>query len=79
MPSETRGREPAQLRELRAELRGNPALADLILATLRMVPEEPERVLRCSGENAERAVCRALALADVRREVWRVEILEGEG
>jgi len=58
------------------ELAERPDLVDRILATLPPVPDEPERVIRCSREHAEQAVCRGLALATVRREVWRIEIVE---
>ena len=72
-------REPAQLCKLRAELEGNPALAERTLQELPPVAEEPQRAIRCSRDHAEQAVCRALALAAMRREVWRVKIVEGEG
>lgn len=81
MGSDPRGRQPQQLGELRAEIQANPALADVILARPDVFPPaslESERVIRCSRENAERAVCRALAEAAISRELWRVEIVESQ-
>jgi hypothetical protein len=56
------------------ELRGDAALCARILVTLPPVPDEPERVIRCSRENATQAVCRALALGAVYGALWRLEV-----
>ena len=56
------------------ELRADRAPCARILATLPPVPDEPERVIRCSPSTVERACCRAWALALVHGELWRVEI-----
>jgi hypothetical protein len=79
MASDASGWEPAQLRALRAELGRNPALVDAILSRPDLfppVPAEPERVIRASQQNSEQAVCRAVALAAVRRQVWAVNTVE---
>jgi len=52
----------------------HPALAEGILARLPPVEVEPERVIRCSPENADRAICRALARAVVDGNLWRLEV-----
>jgi hypothetical protein len=78
MTSNQRGFEPQQLRDFRAQLAVDRELVDLILARPDLfppVPPETERVIRCSLGNVDRAVCRALALAAVRWQVWQVEIM----
>lgn len=73
--------EPAQLRDFRAEFQRDAALAARVMACPDVFPParlEPERVIRTSRENAERAVCRALARAAVWGELWRVEIVESQ-
>lgn len=70
--------ESSQLRDFRAQSQSDPALADAVMACSDAFPPahlEPERVIRTSRENAERAVCRALARAALWRELWRVEIM----
>jgi hypothetical protein len=79
MAGDSPAREPAQLRALRAELGRNPALVDAILSRSDLfppVPPEPERAIWAARQNAERAICRALARTRVWREVWRIEIVE---
>jgi hypothetical protein len=61
------------------ELQAEPVLALRILRAMSALPEGPERVIRCSQQNAERAVARALARATVQGQIWRVEIEEGTG
>jgi len=69
----------ADVARYRRELLADPAaLVERILRELPPVADEPERVIRCSRGNAEQAVCRALARVAVRREVWRVEMAEGD-
>lgn len=59
-------------------------LADLTLADAVLedemrfppVPVEPERVIRCSPENVERAVCRAFARCSEWGQFWKVESTE---
>ncbi len=62
----------------RHALLADPALCDRILRELPPAPAEPERVIRCCRENAERAVCRAVAPAAVRREVWRIQLADDQ-
>jgi hypothetical protein len=57
------------------ELLANPELVEYIMRELPPVTEEPERVIRCSAQNVERAVCRALARAVAWGECWRVELV----
>jgi hypothetical protein len=52
----------------------DPALVDAVLNELPPVPKEPERVIRCSPRNLERAICRALARAAIQGELWRIEV-----
>jgi len=78
MDSNTRGFEPQQLRDFRAQLAVDPQLVDLILARpelFRPVPPEPERVIRCSLANVDGAIARMLAAAEWG-ELWRVEITQ---
>lgn len=73
--------EPQDLRRYRAELQANPALADAVLArpdVFQPALAEPERTIRCSRENVESAICRALAQAVVAGQLWRVEIVESQ-
>jgi len=65
MPSDAAGWQSPPLRELRAELQRGPALADRILATLPAVPEPDTVLVRVSRADADRGICRALALAVV--------------
>jgi len=39
-------------------------------------PVEPERIIRCSHGNLERAICRAFARCREWGEFWRVEVVE---
>ena len=63
----------AQLAAFERELVAVPALVERILTDL--PPVEPERVIRCSEENLERAVCRAFARCRAWSEFWRVEVI----
>jgi hypothetical protein len=59
------------------ELLVDPVLADAILARPDVFPTGPpeiDHVIRCSSENVDRAISRALARATVHREMWRLEI-----
>jgi hypothetical protein len=67
------------------ELRSDPAPRFRIVVidrSLLAVPQPAvpdERVIRYARENAERCACRLLALAAVKREIWRAELAEVEG
>jgi hypothetical protein len=75
MGNKAGGWEPSQLREFRAELQANPALCERALALLREPTPEPKCVLvRCSRENVDRAILRALARAVIHRGVCEIEI-----
>lgn len=61
------------------DLLTDPRLADLILARPDIFPsaqDEPDRIIRCSAENADRAICRALARGLISLEVWRVQVVD---
>lgn len=65
-----------QLESFEHELLADPALVERILATLPPVEDEQERIIRCSPENLERAICRAIARCRERGEFWRVEVTD---
>lgn len=67
-------------RRYKHEMAANPALVEQALRALpglQPVPEEPERIIRCSRANTDRAISRAIVRAAVHAELWRVEIVEG--
>lgn len=64
---------PAQLAAFERELRDNPALVEEILAAFPPVEVEADRVIRCSRENTDQAVARAIAKAAALGEFWRIE------
>ena len=65
---------PAQLAQFERELASDHELVGRIMAELPHV-EEPKRVLiRCSPENADRAIARALAGAVVQKEICKIQI-----
>jgi hypothetical protein len=37
-------------------------------------PTGARRIIRCSPQNTDRAVCRAISRAVMRGELWRVEV-----
>ena len=67
---------PAQLGEFEHQLSQDPALVEEILQTLPPVEVERERIIRCSPENLERAICRAFARCREWGEHWRIEVIE---
>jgi hypothetical protein len=70
------GHTPEQVFRFERELAADAALVARVLATVPPAPEEPKRVLiRCSRENADRAIARALARAVVFCELSTVEIV----
>jgi hypothetical protein len=74
----TEPREPAQLRELRTQLITDPELVEAIAGRLEMFPPaplDPDRVVRCSPVNVDRAIARMLAAAEWG-ELWRVEVVQ---
>jgi len=64
-----------QLRQFERELAADPALCGRILAELPAVPTAPERVIRTSSENVDRAIARALARAVLFCELSTVEMV----
>ncbi|HXH48175.1 MAG TPA: hypothetical protein VNM47_02275 [Terriglobia bacterium] len=70
------GHTPEQVARFQRELRGNPVLVEHVLQGLPPAPPEPERIIKCSPESAEIAVCRALARAHVHGEFWRIEMVK---
>ena len=64
------------------ELRSDPAPRFRIVVIDRSLMAVPppmgpdERIIRYSRQNAERCACRLLALAAVKREIWRAELVE---
>jgi len=67
--------EPAQLRDFRSEFQASPELCERALGVLGEPAPEPKRgSIRCSRENVDRAICRALAHAAVHRGIYTVEI-----
>ena len=70
-------RDPSDLARFIRELSANAALANAITNRPDMfppLPPESDRVIRCSRANADRAVCRVLARAVLRPELWRIEL-----
>ena len=65
----------AQQAAFKRALVGDQALVDAVLNEIPPVLEEPERLIRCSPENLERAICRALARAAIWGECWKIEIV----
>ncbi len=58
------------------ELHRDPALCERIPCELPAAPAEAERIVRCSRDRVDEAICRALARAAVLGEAWRVEMVE---
>lgn len=58
------------------ELSQHPQLVERILRELPPVQIEPERVIKCSPENIERATCRAVARCREWGEHWLIEVVE---
>jgi hypothetical protein len=65
---------PEQVCRFECELAKNPALVERILQSLPPAPAQPERIIRCSRENVDLAICRALARVVVNAQPWRIEI-----
>jgi hypothetical protein len=68
--------EPEQQRQFGAELQQDSALCGRVLETLPPVEVEPKRIIRCSPENIERAICRAFARCREWGEFWKIEVVE---
>jgi hypothetical protein len=67
------------LRNLRTEFQHDPALARQVIETLpSYAREEPRVLIRCDAALVQEAICRAIALAVVRRELARIEIFGGK-
>lgn len=67
------------LSEIESQLRKNPALVDAILSRPEAFPalqREPERIIRTSSANIQRAIARAFARCRERGEFWRIEVIE---
>lgn len=70
---------PDEMRRFCTELQHVPELADLILddpVRFPLVEDWQEREIRCSKENLERAICRAVARCREWGEFWKVEVVE---
>ncbi|MGA2631355.1 MAG: hypothetical protein ABSG54_14245 [Terriglobia bacterium] len=67
--------EPVQLREFRAQLQANPALAVEALQTFPPVPEPETVLIRCDAAHVDKAIARAVALAAIRREFAEIELV----
>ena len=62
-----------------AELHKDPELCRHILAdphSFPPIPREPERIIKTSPENLERAICRSVARCREWGEFWKVEVSE---
>ena len=67
-----------ELRRFERGFMSDPALRERILTAVRRAPAEPGgRVIRCSRQNTERAVARAISKAVVSGVVWRIEMEGG--
>lgn len=66
----------ADVQRYEAALLTDSALCERIPATLPAAPKGQECAICTSRENAEQAVCRAIALANARGEFWRTVISE---
>jgi hypothetical protein len=67
--------EPARLRDFRADLERNPALAELVIALLGDRAPGPERVrIRADAESVDAALARGFALACVNGILVAVEL-----
>ncbi|HUZ47877.1 MAG TPA: hypothetical protein VMW54_14675 [Terriglobia bacterium] len=70
---------PARVASFERQLAENSELAERILSDSALfppVPQSPERIIRCSPENLEQAICRQFARCREWGEFWRVEITE---
>lgn len=65
----------AQLVSFEQALLQAPAVVTRILCDLPPLEADRERIIRCSRENVDIAIARAVARAVVNGEFWRVEIV----
>jgi hypothetical protein len=70
------GNEMRAIADIERQILGAPELAEVILSDLPLVEVPPERIIRCSPENLDKALARALAKCREFGELWKVEIVE---
>ena len=66
----------ADLQRFERELAADPALAERVSHRLPLAEIESDRVIRCSPESIDRAICRAIAKAAFLGELWHIEVTE---
>jgi hypothetical protein len=74
-PSEPRTPSQMLAQRLGRELVAAPEIVGCILRELPHIAFQPDRLIHCFRNSAERALCRALARAVKLGESWRVEIV----
>jgi len=70
---------PARVASFEHQLAENQELVERILedpAHFPPVPQSQERIIRCSPENIEQAICRQFARCREWGEFWRIEVIE---
>jgi hypothetical protein len=75
-PQQSRNREVGRFER---ELFKDQALVDSILSRQDLFPSvsrDPERIIQCSPEKVDRALCRAIARAAAWGETWNIQIME---